>query len=65
MGQPLTVEMIRFECEVCDMSAQMVLTNDSWVAWSDHMASHSDPQAFQAWTWGVVPLDLSHSPSAK
>lgn len=48
--------MVHYECEVCSMSATCVLTGSAEAAWTDHMASHTEPHRFGRWCWEVVPL---------
>lgn len=52
-------QMIRYECQTCEMSATCVRNEASSLAWLDHMAGHVVQDGYQAWTWTVVPLDLT------
>lgn len=48
--------MIHHLCKVCGMSATMVVTETAGIAWSDHMATHDDPESFESWVWSVYKL---------
>ena len=52
----LSVPMIHYACDVCSMTATMVVTPASSLAWLDHMSNHHDPKYFQCWTWQAVKL---------
>lgn len=53
--------MIRLECDRCDMTALGVENNAMWRAWREHMATHDSLADFSAWTWKVMEIDF-HEP---
>lgn len=55
-GEAREVPMVHLECRVCSMSATCVATPAADLAWLDHMETHSARDAYDAWTWYVVPL---------
>lgn len=60
-GTQGTVKMVRYECDVCSMSATCVATPSSRLAWLDHMSIHIRQRDFKSWTWDVVPLPLGET----
>ncbi len=53
-----STQMIRFECQQCEMSATMVDTEAARRAWRDHMLTHDRFLSFRSWAWEVVELPL-------
>lgn len=51
-----TVQMLRYECCTCDMTATVVYTSAAHLAWLDHMDTHSMKDNYRTWTWEVLPL---------
>jgi len=60
----LGVAMVRYECNVCPMSASCVVTAVSELAWLDHMETHADPLDYRGWTWTVYPLPFGETSTA-
>lgn len=50
--------MVHYACRVCALTATCVATPTAVLAWLDHMENHAVRDAYDAWTWTVVPLDL-------
>nr|CRY97801.1 hypothetical protein [uncultured prokaryote] len=51
-------DMLRYECQTCDMAATVVATPAAALAWLDHMERHAVPSNYRVWAWTVVELDL-------
>ncbi len=63
MDQSLPVAMVHHQCDVCTVTATMVVTEASERAWRDHMDIHGPASTFSTWTWEVLPLDFEQSES--
>nr|CRY97790.1 hypothetical protein [uncultured prokaryote] len=51
-------EMIHYQCGVCSMTATVVNTPTSTLAWHDHMMQHARMLNFRSWTWAIEQMDL-------
>lgn len=51
--------MVHHQCEVCAITATMVVTEASVRAWTDHMDTHEPGSLYSTWTWEVFPLDFA------
>jgi hypothetical protein len=54
--------MSHYVCDICDMSATVVDTPVSRLAWLDHMTIHVRQSAFRQWVWYVTPLPFGVTP---
>lgn len=55
----LSTEMIRYECDACTMTATVVVTPSSSMAWLHHMESHDRLSTYRAWTWTVHQMNFT------
>ena len=56
MSDEKCVAMIHHQCDVCAVTATMVVTEASERAWRDHLDIHGPDATSHEWTWEVIPL---------
>jgi len=55
-SEGISTQMVHYQCGTCGITATMVITAASELAWLDHMATHAVPDNYRSWHWTVQQL---------